>query len=152
MTTTKNTIIQRMTPITTPAIIPTEEPPPLSLPIPALVLTTIVVSLVDTIEVVGVTVVSLVDIIEVVGVTVVASLVDAIEVVGVTVVVSLVDTIEVVGVTVVVSLVGTIKIVNTTGCNIRSYCLKLIHKYYTQLVAMHACHQKVYVGTTCSYT
>ena len=96
MTTTEITMIQRMTPITAPTMIPIEEPPPLSLSLLASVATlesVVVASLVDTNEVVGVTVVvSLVDTIEVVGVTVVVSLIDTIEVVGVTVVVSLVDT------------------------------------------------------------
>ena len=121
MTTSNSTAIQKMTPITDPAMIPTEEPPPLALPLSATDTTDVgvlevvgvilVVPLVDTIEVVGV---SLVDTIEVVGVTVVVSLVDTIEVVGVTVVVSLVDTIEVVGATVVVSLVDTIEVVGVT--------------------------------------
>ena len=74
MTISNNTVIQRMTPITDPAMIPTEEPPPLSLTLCAT----------DTS---GVS--------EVVVVIVVVSLVDTIEVVVVTVVVSLVDTIEV---------------------------------------------------------
>ena len=106
MTTSNSTVIQKMTPITAPAMIPIEEPPPLSLLLPATVAVTVLVA----IEVVGVTVVadtievvSLVDIIEVV------SLVDTIEVVSLVdtiEVISLVDTIEV------VSLVDTIEIVS----------------------------------------
>ena len=59
--------------------------------------------------------------IEVVGVTVVVSLVDTIEVVGVTVVVSLVDTIEVVGVTVVMSVETVEAIDNTTDITCTAY-------------------------------
>ena len=56
MTISNNIVIQRMTPITDPAMIPTEEPPPLSCATDTSVVSevvgvTVVVSLVDTIEV-----------------------------------------------------------------------------------------------------
>ena len=120
--TTNNKIIQRTTPITHPAMIPTDEPsssllpcapaaPDIVLDIDSILLlvdtnvaVAAVVSLVNVIEVIGVTVaVSLVDVTEVVGVAVVISLVD---VEGVAVIISLVDVTEV-GVAVAVSLVVT---------------------------------------------
>ena len=99
MITSNNTVIQRMTPITDPAMIPIEEPPPLSLPLCAtdtpgvseVVGVTVVVSLVDTIEVVVVAAatVSLVVVIAAVSLVVVIGAVSLVVVV-VVIVVSLV--------------------------------------------------------------
>ena len=81
-------------------MIPTDEPPPLSVfAAIALVTTDVTVSLVDS-----------TDTIEVVGVIAVVLLVGTIEVVGMSVVVILVGTIEVVGVSVDMVVVGTVKV------------------------------------------
>ena len=108
--TTNNKTIQRTTPITHPAMIPTDEPSSLlcvsvaavtALDVDVIILvlldTTVVVPapLVDDIEVVGVAVVVVIGAIEVVGATVVVSLVDPIKAVEVAVVVSLVENTEV---------------------------------------------------------
>ena len=134
--TTNSKIIQRTTPITHPAIIPTDDPssslllcaPAVSvivLDIDAIILlvdtnvaVAVVVSLVDVIEVVGLAVVvSLVDVTEVGGGAIVVSLVDVTEVGGGAIVVSLVDVIEVGGVAVAVSLVVTKVVRLTKGQN-----------------------------------
>ena len=124
--TTNNKVIQRTTPTTHPAMIPTDEPSSsllLCAPVVAVIVsdinaeillpvdTTVViaVSLVDDVEEVGVAVAaSLVDDIEEVGVAVAVSLVDDVEEVGVAVAASLVDDVEEVGVVVVASLVDTV--------------------------------------------
>ena len=112
MTITDITIIQRMTPITVPAMIPIKELPPLSLPVPG---DTVRLTDVNAIEVVVATIVvslgelvaSLVDTMELLESTLVVSLVDVVEV---NVVVLLVDTIELVEGTVVI-LVNAIEVV-----------------------------------------
>ena len=115
--TTNSKIIQRTTPTTHPAMIPTDEPSS-SLLLCAPVAAVIVLDI-DTIMLLGDTnvavavIVSLLDVTEVVGVAVAVSLVDAIEMVGVAIAASLVDATEIVGVAVVASLVVT-KVVRLT--------------------------------------
>ena len=104
--TTNNKVIQRVTPITHPTMMPAGEPSSsllLCVSAAPVILIDIDVVILLVINVVGL----LIDVTEVVGVAVAASLVDFIEIVGVAIAVSLVGTIEGIEATSVASLVVT---------------------------------------------